>query len=462
MVEHPRDGGIHRFFGEPTGPFKPPMRVYARWIEGEEGDFALFDAVDAISFHLLYADVERPFRAPWREKVKEADVYAIEVNPAIYGDAALGWLEKHGPEPMPGWLDITIELAPGGPAAIYNRITGEPRRVHIEVRHASEEMARILDEATDLTEFAVEDDVIRTALGSLAIDEVFVLDVGQGSANALLSSPGNVVAYVDLGGGVQNDAGTWPPAFTSLCLCHSPPVILTHWHYDHFDAANRFSAAQALTWIAPLQQLSTGPQFAMAAGIATQNKLLLWNAAPGTILTSGSLRLERCDGPASDQNRTGIAVWVDGSTSASPMLLPGDAGYTDIKSLTQGISVTALAVAHHGGRAAGAPPSPSSPGGSRAAFSYGYKNSYFHPLSRTIVASSGTVSPPLTALTAAGWSIGYPLASVDERRTEDRRSSYGAPSSPGGSGLGHIRLSWPGSNHAPFKCNCGAPLDPTQ
>ncbi|WP_454916997.1 hypothetical protein [Xanthobacter sediminis] len=460
MVEHPRDGGTHRFFGEPTGPFDPPQRVYARWIEGE-GDFALFDAVDAASFHRLYADIERADRAPWREKVKEADIYAIEVNPAISGDAALAWLEKYGPKPMPGWLEITTYPDPRGAAAVYNTITGEPARVDIAVGQASEGMARILDEASDLTELAVEGDVIRTALSSLAIDQVFVLDVGQGSANALLSNQGNVVAYVDLGGGVQNDAGTWPPALTGLCLCHSPPVILTHWHYDHFDAANRFSAAQALTWIAPLQQLSTGPQFAMAAGIAAQSKLLLWNAAPGTILSSGSLRLERCDGPAGDQNRTGIAVWVDGSASASPMLLPGDAGYTDINSLTQGISVTALAVAHHGGRAAGNPPSPSSLGWSRAAFSYGYNNSYFHPLSRSIVANGGTVSPALTALRNAGWVIGYPTASVDERRTEDRRSSYGTPSSPGGSGLGHIRLSWPGSNHPPFKCNCGAPLDPT-
>ncbi|MFG1350226.1 hypothetical protein [Xanthobacter autotrophicus] len=462
MVEHPRDGGIHPFFGEPTGPFEPPRRVYARWIEGEEGDFALFDAVDATSFHHLYADVERADRAPWREQVKAAQIYAIEVNPAISGDAALAWLEKYGPEPMPGWLDIAIAPDPGGPAAAYNTITGEPARVDISIRRASEEMAVILDEASDLTEFAVEDGVISTALGSLAIDQVFVLDVGQGSANALLSNQGNVVAYVDLGGGVQNDTGTWPPALTGLCLCHSPPVILTHWHYDHFDAANRVSAAQALTWIAPLQQLSTGPQFAMAAGIATQSKLLLWNAAPGTILSSGNLRLERCDGPAGDQNRTGIAVWVDGSASAGPMLLPGDAGYLDINSLTNGMGVTALAVAHHGGRAAGSPPSPSIPGGSRAAFSYGYNNSYRHPLSRTIVASGGTVSPALTALTTAGWVIGYPTASVDERRTEDRRSSYGAPSSPGGSGLGHIRLSWPGSNHAPFTCNCGAPFEPTQ
>jgi len=112
------------------------------------------------------------------------------------------------------------------------------------------------------------------------------------------------------------------------------------------------------------------------------------------------------------------------------------------KRLAAGRAITGFAVAHHGGRAPGTPPTKPGSGTPRAAFSYGPANSYGHPLPNS-----------LTRLIASRWRIGHPAAGIDERRTEDRSHR---------TGLGHIRLDWAGGASSPHGCTCGCTLDPTQ
>lgn len=431
---------MHRFFQYSDGPFEVPPRVYARLIDSEDGEFILLDAVEARAFDRFFFELggrDEPQR--WRDLVEGAPVYAIEINGLHDSQAARDWLARNPLEELPEWSEIELALNPEGEADVYDNIAGPPQRARISLQAASDGLAQALKQATDLTPYVEDEGDIEKALPSQPIEQIFVLDVGQGAANALVTQAGDVIGYVDLGAGVLKDAGTWPSAMGGICLQHPPTVILTHWHYDHFQAANIYPAAQGMTWIAPFQTLGPGPQSAMAGAIARTGRLMVWNGS-GT-LSAGAIELERCTGPAGNQNRTGLAVWVEGPQGADPILLPGDAGYKDFAMR----GITAFAVSHHGGRAPGTPPA--RPGGiaTRAALSYGHNNQYKHPLNAS-----------LAGLIGSGWAIGHVHAGADERRTADRSGGMG------GTGLGHIRLDWSGGSSPAHGCTCGCTLSPTQ
>ncbi|RVJ72529.1 ComEC/Rec2 family competence protein [Sinorhizobium medicae] len=439
--------GMHKFFQgrDAAFPFPVPERVYALLIDGEGSEFALFDAVDAEYFNRIYAPTGYTARlGDWRSHVDQAPIYAIEINASDAVPAAKAWLGAHPLGALPRWAQIELLADSNGEAAVYDNIAGPPQRAKVSVRPVSKRLTRALQQATDLTPDVRSEDEIEQALPTSSVEHVFVLDVGQGSANALVTASGEVFAYVDFGAGVLKDIGTWPPAMLGICLQYDPVIVLTHWHYDHFHAANIYPAAQHRTWIAPYQSVGPGPQSAMASAIAAAGTLMIWNGSG--ILQAGKLELERCNGPANNQNRTGIAVWVWGSPGSDPILLPGDAGYSDIHSLAAGKAVAGLVAAHHGGRAPGRPPVRPGASTPRLALSYGYNNSYTHPLQNS-----------LRGLTASHWHIGHPAAGVDERRTADR-----LPGGKGGAGLGHIRLNWSGNFGPHHTCMCGCTLNPTQ
>ncbi|ESZ10198.1 hypothetical protein [Mesorhizobium sp. L48C026A00] len=435
---------MHHFFQRRDAAFDIPSRAYALLIDGADSEFVLFDAVDADYFDRTYALPGPPTQlGSWRSHVDRAPIYAIEINASDAAPAATGWLALHPHDALPEWSQIELVPDDKGEAAVYNSIAGPPRRARVSVRPASNKLARMLAQATDLTPYVRPEDEIELALPASSIEHIFVLDVGQGSANALVTSADKVIAYVDVGSGVLKDTGTWPSSMGRICLQHHPVAILTHWHYDHFHAANIYPAAQGMTWIAPLQTLGPGPQSAMASAIANTGTLMVWSGSG--ILSAGKIDLERCTGPSSNQNRSGIAVWVWGSAGSDPILLPGDAGYSDIPTLVAGKAIAGLVAAHHGGRASGVAPTKPGAGTPRVALSYGHPNSYKHPLANS-----------LQGLTASRWSIGHPAPGIDERRTEDRIGGVG------GTGLGHIRMNWTGNTGPAHICSCGCTLDPTQ
>ncbi|TIX35657.1 MAG: hypothetical protein E5V34_02415 [Mesorhizobium sp.] len=181
----------------------------------------------------------------------------------------------------------------------------------------------------------------------------------------------------------------------------------------------------------------------MASAIAATGTLMIWKGSG--ILQAGKIEIERCVGPSTNQNRSGIAAWVWGSTGSDPLLLPGDAGYGDIPTLSAGKAIAGLAAAHHGGRAPGVAPTKPGVGTPRVALSYGHSNSYKHPLPNS-----------LKGLTASHWNIGHPAPGIDERRTEDRSGGVG------GHGLGHIRMNWTGNIGPVHMCRCGCTINPTQ
>ncbi|MFA6965247.1 MBL fold metallo-hydrolase [Bosea sp. (in: a-proteobacteria)] len=440
---------MNSFFEEPLeNQDKPemPERLYARTIDffssQKGGGYVLFDAVDAEWFDQRLAEYGSIQPSDWGELIEDAPIYAVEISADQHDNgSAASWLQDR-PERPADWVELTIKIDSNGPADLYRNIEGPPQRVHLDLKPAKTSTTAALRKATQLT--ASNEGVVEAALPSAALDRVVVLDVGQGSANAVYNDAGEIVAYVDLGAGILKNSNTWPKGLTTgFCLCHKPTIILTHWHYDHFHGANKFKLARNRTWIAPLQAIGPGPQSAMANAIMKTGTLLIWNGSKP--IAQGGLTIELCGGPAGDFDRTGIAVWADGPGGADPILLPGDAHYTDVPSHNSR-TVSSLVVSHHGGDVGGSPPPKP---GTRLAFSYGDANTYGHP--RAL---------PVQDLKNANWKIGlHPTAArMDERVTcEFRQGSPGT--------LGNIRLDWPTSARPPRSCGtsaCGATVDHNQ
>lgn len=440
---------VEEQYTEKRAEFAVPGRVYARLIDGDGGYYQLFDAIEANWFD-NWAEQQRGQVTPerWFADIDDAPVYAVEVNSRGRTEPVAGeWLHDR-PRPLPRWAEMELSPNPKGPAEVYANIAGLPQRADLKLSALSSARRRALKAATDLGPYVVPDATITALIPNSQVERVVVIDVGQGGAAALLGTNDEIVAYVDMGAGVLADTSTRPAPMTVPCLRGEPIVFLSHWHYDHFELANIVppprTDPKTLIWIAPLQVLGPGPQSAFAGALVANRKLRVWGGSGS--LSAGSIELERCTGPGKNLNRSGLAVWVRGPSGQAPILLPGDAGYGDIPGLAGGRGITAFAVSHHGGRAAGSPPPRPHGPTVRAAFSYGHGNSYHHPLAGSIA-----------GLTAARWHLGpFPGTAVDERRTEDR--SHGT----GGGGFGHIGLAWSGSAIFPHACTCGCSIDPTQ
>lgn len=224
---------------------------------------------------------------------------------------------------------------------------------------------------------------------------VAVYNVGQGLCcaicNAKDSSP---LFYFDMGCGCYWNAHTLPNKMR-FCFTYNPPIILSHWHFDHFMAA-RLHDTRALDakWIAPLQNV--GPTSArFAAELALKGNLLLWPTSLQSMQTQWG-DIVKCTGDT--LNTSGLALLASVSPCASAtapkpyqVLLPGDAGYDDIPN-NSNTPFDALVASHHGGSALGNSPLPR---GTESPYvlSYGQNNTYHH----------GQTCPSLTKLTTAGW-----------------------------------------------------------
>ena len=230
-----------------------------------------------------------------------------------------------------------------------------------------------------------------------------VYDVGQGGCNALIADQGIPRLYFDFGGGVQANGSTYALSGQSFCFTANPPVVLSHWDWDHWSSAQRNPRAHDLTWIAPRQLV--GPATTRFAG--KLKHLLLW---AGHELKLGLVVLERCIGASSNRNESGIAMLLHDSGSDGRMLFPGDAGYASVPAATG--TFTSVLLPHHGGATGGGTVvDPDGSAHGRLVCSAGPCNSYGHP------------SPSVMRAHKA-W--------TQRRCTMDRRND----------GLGHVHLYW--------------------
>lgn len=210
---------------------------------------------------------------------------------------------------------------------------------------------------------------------------VAVYDVGQGNANAVCIENGAPFLYFDFGGGCLQNARTYPSG-RRFCFTRPPPVVLSHWDFDHWFSALREPRILDSAWIVPSGQ---------DVGIRTQKfartlrHVRRWPGPPA--LDLGEVAIVRCHGKS--KNDSGLALFAP--TERGNVLCPGDASF-DAISVPYGVRGAALAglVATHHGSAHHIGGIPRPLPGARLAFSFGEGNSWDHPrASRPTYASEG-------------------------------------------------------------------------
>lgn len=449
---------------------KPPQRLYALLDQADTlGDgrvSLLFDAVDASWFDGMGGQFDEgiPPDVPV-EYFEAAPVYVLQwdLNPSALPPTLLplGQSPKH-PEDDREWLLpfeqnwIELELVPGAGAApeaeLYYNLFAEPipvtmtmagpvsSRAAMRLKN-SDPLAPIGDSTTtDIT------NAISGAFGGNAIDHLGVYDVGQGNCVGFLVG-GRVALYSDFGGGVLANKKTFPAALTNFCFCSAkqPPVMLSHWDWDHWSSANRDTRAKTSTWIVPRQKpLGHVHGTFIAAVTSAGGNFLIWPSG-GAACTAGQITIDKCTG--THRNDSGLAVKVTApkGTSGDPILLPGDAIYSYLPaSIAQPFDD--IVCAHHGGKIHGAV-APACPANnhSRLVYSYGKGNRYKHPLSatRTEHDNKGWRDPTCGSYAA-------PFV----RLTADRSTAKN---------LGHVAIGWTTWNTPPsVACRGTCDLEPQQ
>jgi hypothetical protein len=432
---------FHMLQGE---PLERPLHFYGLGVEaggvteetGHEGEFLILDLIGAQWFAERLEIAAEGLSSPrWQRELLLAPVAALEVNSRRWNGRSLAreWGLAEGQ-----WYELILAPDAAGGGQLYRNLFGEGQPVRIEKGSGlPDDLIAKLSAAVSLSGSVATSSRIRSLIPTGTIEHLCVYDVGQGLAQGVLGSTGTPIAYADFGGGVMADTATWPSTMTGFCFSNSPPIVLSHWHYDHFSAANRFPVARSMNWIAPNQTLGPGPQSTFASALIAAGTLHVWPGATKS-LTSGQIAIELCTG--ANQNTSGLALVIAGpSRGNDPIILTGDAGYFHIPSLAAGTSIHAFVVPHHGGAASGkAAPDPGNTS-SRVVISCGPGNSYGHPLGAS-----------LTKLTSAGWSLGSVGGRIDDRYSEDLRPL-----------LGHIGMRWRGTMPVVTPCGgCACSISP--
>lgn len=421
---------MNRFFSLEEYRREVPRRVYAL-LSQQEGEILLMEAVDADWFD---RDID-PDSGPeeWRRQAPTAPISILELKAIPTGiEPPPQTFEREGDEPDPGpWVELGLD-ANGGDGLIYLGLFAEPVPVGLTpARPLALARSATLDRILDLNPYVASERDIEFSLALLhrGIDWIGVYDVGQGSANGLCDAQGAPIAYFDLGGGVLANKATFPSSFSNICTTFDPPVILSHWDWDHWSSGSRFASATSLTWLAPNQKIGV-VHSAFATSVAASGKLLIWPASLAS-KTIGQVTIEKCLG-SSGRNNTGLALLVAGPQGQDHILLTGDARYTAIPSGL--LDAHGVIVPHHGADMhSHSTPQSVGHAASRAAYSYGHGNSFSHP--RSVTYSDHH---------AGAWQHRHILATgAIDRHTPDLRPA-----------LGHIALGWSSTNPIPLQ-PCG-------
>lgn len=308
-----------------------PRRAYVL-IDQRKPDRLLLEGINADWYDRAMLS-ENGTRA-WLDLARDAPIFVLELSVQSYNKwrpVALPLTRKPSPRPggPPRWIEIDFGTG-ADEGLLYPNLFAEPRSIPIAgMRPTSDKLAVDLSRAFSLDDHVSEEPTINRALAlSAAIEWVGVYDVGQGSANGLCDRDGVPLGYFDLGGGVLGNLATFPMALSNFCTTYTPPVVLSHWDWDHWSSGARFGQLTALTWVVPNQQLGA-VHAAFAANIVTSGRLLVWPAGL-PYAKAGQIRVEQCSGTG--RNHSGLAMLVAGPQGESAILLPGDARYTVVPS----------------------------------------------------------------------------------------------------------------------------------
>ena len=215
-------------------------------------------------------------------------------------------------------------------------------------------------------------------------DAVAIYDVGQGAATALLTN-GHPLLYFDFGGAAIGNWRSFPLHLTQFCFTAKPPIVLSHWDWDHWSSSLRDPEAFDVTWILPLQaqsgSLGSVHSRFLAKLYAQGTTLLWWDPKYRALsLPNANARIVKADGPPSSRNESGLALVVDKTTQESQsVLLPGDASFAQLAT-NVGTTFDHMMVPHHGGKSdISILPQATTKSCSHQIYSYGVGNIFLHP-----------------------------------------------------------------------------------
>ena len=373
--------------GEPLD-VPSPRPVYARVDQTEPVD----DAGDAPSLVLLDC-----IDADWLDEnanradhlsdpgFEEADrwISVIEISSDRLGGAA-----KDSDE-LAEWYRLELGDPDGGAVAdqFHNLFQDPNERGVIDVRPVTPRESKMLGELAgwQSIEETPRPDIEEIMNRIAPVDAVAIYDVGQGAATALLSC-GVPTLYFDLGGSAIGNWRSFPESLRQFCMTAKPPVVLSHWDWDHWSSALRDLRALERPWILPIQD-GAGDLGAVHARFlamlkASGTDICWWHyGTPAIALPRTGVTLFQAQGPRKSRNESGLALSI--AQNGREVLLPGDASLEYV--CPSASSLDYLMVPHHGGRSSlGTIPSPNDRRRSHLVYSYGIGNSYLHPLPRTV------------------------------------------------------------------------------
>ncbi|MDF7826481.1 N-6 DNA methylase [Pontiellaceae bacterium B12227] len=328
-------------------------------------------------------------------ELAKVSTYIATISSDIESDAFLTLLDVEGGE---AWFEMAVEPSSDPNTFLYVADTDE------NILNGVARLEKMPPDAQTIQEKRFElppvsnEGKIQGELDKIAsADETFVAvyDVGQGLCSAICEASSSApLVYFDMGcGHGRNNAHTRRGRKLRFCHSQNPPIILSHWHTDHYRGATvmdkRKDALKAM-WIAPWQKVGAdAAKFAakLYSPDPAKNKIHIWPTSLGSAALPWGV-VKQCTGTT--KNTSGLALDVEVGDGTHSVLMPGDAGYNNIPGAKP--AYDSLVVSHHAGHTSGAVNSSGKSGGTFA-IPLGANNSHGHPL-----------QPTIKKLTADGWS----------------------------------------------------------
>ena len=278
-------------------------------------------------------------------------------------------------------------------AQLYPGLFANPVQVYIKGKMPKARKNKSLSTVFSLNRLpTISTGQMEIELSSATADLLAVYDVGQGNANALMSTEqfpvGLPTHYYDLGAGVYRNKHTTPHPL-AFCFTQSPSIILSHWDADHWAGAyalniNNNYPALKRKWIAPLQEV--GPLHIAFAHDVINNggEFLIYSPLPGQIgnaKLSKQRRIRFMCGQGRDRNGTGIVMAVEepDNIPARSWLLTGDCDYLHFVKQLSPLPPVGMVAPHHGADLDSKSPIPKPPSNvnyKRLAYSFGPGNKH--------------------------------------------------------------------------------------
>lgn len=281
-----------------------------------------------------------------------------------------------------GWLEVTLAEDGVNQVDVYGGLFDAPITAYLDdlpkKAPFSYELGLLFDMSTwpDATVDEIQG-VLRYA-NRCSIDQLGVMDIGQGSANAIICKCGFPSFYYDVGCGVYRNARTTPTPL-NFCTCFAKVVILSHWDSDHWAGATKDTSLQKLEWIAPRQSIGPRHTAFVSSLLAMGGKLHIFPAvlSPQKTGTTRVVEIRKCTGTFNDRNGSGLVIVISNTIDHRSWLLTGDAPYNKIPG-TIPTDLSAVVIPHHGADmgASSIPPLPALTGYQRLLYSFGPDNKH--------------------------------------------------------------------------------------